>query len=220
MPPAPARVTESTKTNRNHNGLDGNQLMSDLTHYTGDVETVLKILRNGFAWMDNKRNLIQQLVPMHDFSLREPQQFGMISFTESQPPAPAKHLKDFGCFGIVVSRKWAESHFAQRVLYVASEGPVLDSLRMCFTTAYNDLTARIRYPDDGAAQMAFNNKMMAGVQGGQLWSNLLTLYEYLEPEEHSYQSEWRIVHPQPLYGYGSRAQTIERVSPPRPGEDK
>jgi hypothetical protein len=55
---------------------------------------------------------------------------------------------------------------------------------------------------------------MAGVQGGLLWSNLLTLYEYMEPAHHADQSEWRIVHPHPLYGYPSKKEIIQRVSPP------
>ena len=64
--------------------------------------------------------------------------------------------------------------------------------------------------------MAFTNKFMAGIAGGQLWANLLTLYEYMEPLENSYQSEWRIVHPDPVYGYGkTKKDIIENVSPPK-----
>jgi len=189
--------------------------MCDLTHYTRSVEAVINILSNGFAWVPNKRNLMRNLVPAHGFLEREPQEFGMVSFTDQDPPAPG-HVNEFGEFGIVVSHEWARLQMAQRVIYVAEDGPIAGALRWLFTTGYEQLEAEIRFPDDAAAQMAFTNKAMAGVQGGLLWSNLLTLYEYMEPEENSYQSEWRIVSPYPLYGYPpSKLEIIRRVSPPR-----
>jgi hypothetical protein len=189
--------------------------MCDLTHFTKSIEAVVNILSNGFAWVPNPRKLVRDLVAAHDFSEREPQQFGMISFTDRDPPA-RDHLKNFGEFGIVVSHEWARSQMAQRVLYVPEEGPIALALRWLFTAGYEQLKAEIKYPDDAAAQMAFTNKAMAGVQGCLLWSNLLTLYEYLEPEKNAYQSEWRIVNPYPLYGYPSSIrEIIQRVSPPR-----
>jgi hypothetical protein len=55
---------------------------------------------------------------------------------------------------------------------------------------------------------------MAGIEGEALWSNLLTLYEYLAVGENAYQSEWRIVHPLPIYGYArSTREIIAAVSP-------
>src|SRR5450755_1791338 len=81
-------------------------LMDGLTHYTRTLEAVVGILNNGFAWVPNRRNLMSALVAGHDFSKREPQEFGMISFTDWSPPAPPRHRKEFGDFGIVVSREW------------------------------------------------------------------------------------------------------------------
>ena len=190
--------------------------MHGLTHYTSCVEAVENILVNGFAWVPNQRKLIRQLVPGRDFSGREPQQFGMISFTDRDAPAPLTHRKCFGQFGIVVSVEWARSQMAQRVLYVQEEGPVLEALCWLFTTGYEQLKAGIQYPSDAAAQMAFTNRAMAEVEGGFLWSKLLTLYEYLEPEKNAYQSEWRIVQPLPVYGYpSSTPEIIRAVSPPQ-----
>jgi hypothetical protein len=187
-----------------------------LTHYTRTVEAVANILTHGFAWVPNKRKLIQKFVPHHNFSEREPQLFGMISFTDSEPPVPPKHLEEFGQFGIVVSPQWARLHRAQRVLYVSEGGPVIDAFRGLFENGYEQLSKSIRFPADGAAKMAFTNKHMASVHGGFLWSNLLTLYEYMEPLDNAYQSEWRIVNPNPLYGYGQTTpEVIQKVSPPR-----
>lgn len=187
----------------------------ELTHYTRDVETVAKILTNGFAWMPNQRQLIADLVPSHDFSVREPQEFGMVSFTELAPECALKHRVLFGSYGIVVSSEWAQRHGAQRVLYIDRSGSVFEALSWLFQNAHEQLTARIRHPADTALQMAYTNKAMAGVVGGVMWANLLQMYEYLEPVENSYQAEWRIAHPYPLYGYGStRDEVIKNVSPP------
>src|SRR5260370_6758037 len=106
--------------------------MYGLTHYTGSIEAVVNILSNGFAWVPNKRNLVRNLLPAHDFAEREPQEFGMISFTDQDLPA-LDHLRKFGEFGIVVSHEWARSQMAQRVLYVSEEGPVAIALQWLFT---------------------------------------------------------------------------------------
>jgi len=187
-----------------------------LTHYTSSTEAVVSILSNGFAWVNNKRDIIKTLIPIHDFSDREPQQFGMISFTDSSPPAPTRHREKFGQFGIVVSHEWALSKMAQKVFYVAREGPITSALQELFGTGYRELKSQIKYPEDSAAQMAFTNKAMAQVHGGRLWSNLLTLYEYMEPMENAWHSEWRIVHKVPFYGYpSSKEAIIQNVSPPK-----
>jgi hypothetical protein len=58
------------------------------------------------------------------------------------------------------------------------------------------------------------SKVMAGIQGEALWSNLLTLYEFLAVGEDAYQSEWRIVQPLPFFGYPrSTLEIIATVSP-------
>jgi hypothetical protein len=196
-----------------------------LTHYTSTLQGVVGILNDGFAWVPNRRNLMSTLVGGLDFSKREPQQFGMISFTDWSPPAPPRHREAFGDLGIVVSRDWAlaakplrgfhpdnvgpDLLRAQRVIYV-EEGPFLDALRFLYTTALNHLSL------DGSADSfawlsatsSVMNKAMAGVEGQALWANLLTLYEYLEKGEHAFQSEWRIVHPLPFFGYAASTPEI------------
>lgn len=206
--------------------------MDGLTHYTHTLKGVTGILNNGFAWVPNRRNLMSNLVTGPDFSKREPQQFGMISFTDWTPPAPPRHREAFGNFGIVVSREWARARKplrgfhpenvepelrAQRVIYI-EDGPCLDSLRWLYTTAFNHLN--IDCKDDRfvwlLATSPVINKAMAGVEGEALWANLLTIYEYLEEGEHAYQAEWRIVHPLPSFGYPPTiAEIIAAVSPPR-----
>ena len=188
-----------------------------LTHYTGKVDAVLNILFSGFAWVPNRRNLISKLVPAHDFSQREPQQFGMISFTELGPDEAAEHRKQFGSYGIVVSENWARNHWAQKVIYVDQSGPIFDALTEIFEEGYNDVASRIRFPDDAGWQMAYTNKAVAArVAGSRLWAALLQLYEYVEPLENMHHREWRIVHPDPCYSYPpTKAEIIKNVSPPQ-----
>jgi len=188
-----------------------------LTHYTDCIESVVGILANGFAWVPNRRNLMPRLVPEHDFSKREPQEFGMISFTELEPKDTGNHALDFGRFGIVVSETWAHANHAQRVIYVENSGPSFEAWRSVFDVGYQDLTSRIKFPDDGAWLMSFENKTMArAVAGAQLWSSLLQLYEYMESAIYSGEREWRIVHPHPYYSLaGSVDKVIQQVSPPQ-----
>lgn len=189
-----------------------------LTHYTTEIPTLANILTHGFAWFPNRRRLAEQLIPMHDYSKREPQQFGMISFTELRPEEAQAHTNVFGHLGIVVSDAWAHKHDAQRVIYVESKGPYFEALRMVFKIGYGDLRSRIKYPSDTGWLMSFENKAAArAIAGASLWENLLTLWEYLEPAESAYQREWRIVNPVPDYSLGENKQeVIAKVSPPWP----
>lgn len=187
------------------------------THYTASPSAIGNILRHGFAWFPNRRKLTQLLIPQRDYSVREPQQFGMISFTEIEPEHASEHCEAFGKYGIVVSDTWATARKVQRVIYVEKEGPVTDALRVLFASGYADVTSKIEYPDDGAWLMAYENKVAASaIAGSTVWAHLLQLWEYLEPAESASQREWRIVNPEPLYSLKEdKTQTIADVSPPQ-----
>ena len=199
--------------------------MDGLTHYTDKIDSLLGILKNGFAWVPNRRNLMPALVPHADFSQREPQQFGMISFTDWPPPAPLQHRQTFGDYGIIISREWALAEKplrgfhpenvrpalrAQRVLYI-DDGPLVEALRWLFTTAFERTFAADSY-DVLSATNPMVNRAMAGLEDKMLWANLLTLYEYFEPGSHAFQREWRIVHPIPRFGYPPKAEIIKSVT--------
>lgn len=188
-----------------------------LTHYTHTAKAVANILTHGFAWLPNSRRLASLLMSDHDFSKREPQQFGMISFTEIEPPCARVHCEEFGFFGIVVSGDWARQNNAQRVIYVEDHGPITDAWRAIFAIGYRDVKARIRFPDDGVWLMAYENKAVArAIARSALWANLLQIYEYMEPSSVAHQREWRIVNPEPLYSLSkSKDEVIRNVSPPQ-----
>ena len=181
------------------------------------AEAVAKILIHGFAWFPNRRKLAQLLVPWHDFSKGEPQQFGMVSFTDNEPSNTKAHCEEFGFLGIVVSDQWAIEKNAQRVIYIDEDGLVTEAWRNLFAMGYRDVQSRIKYPDDGGWLMAYENKHVASaVAGSALWANLLQLWEYMEPASFARQREWRIVNPEPLYSLSeSKAEAIRQVSPPQ-----
>lgn len=188
-----------------------------LTHYTRTAEAVANILTHGFAWFPNRRRLAHLLVPWHDFSKREPQQYGMISFTENEPTHAKAHCEEFGYLGIVVSDKWAIEKNARRVIYVDEDGPTTEAWRNLFAIGYRDVHCRIKYPDDGGWLMAYENKAVASsIAGSVLWANLLQIWEYMEPASVARQREWRIVNPLPLYSLSeSKTEAIHQVSPPQ-----
>jgi hypothetical protein len=167
-----------------------------LVHYTSSPEVVASILQNGFLLVPNKRHLINSLLGEELFFEREPQEFGMVSFTQLPITEAAEHRERFGAFGIVVSWEWAFSHDAERVIYVDEGGPVASTFAWLFRLGKQELecaTGRVPSP------FVLANKAMALTQNTTLYARLLTLYEYMEPERNSAQVEWRIVNKIPQY---------------------
>ena len=140
----------------------------------------------------------------------------MISFTELESNHATRHRREFGQFGIVMSPTWVIENKLQKVSYIEKHGLVHEALSSLFNIGYSDLKSKIRYPEDGAWNMAYTNKAMSSaVVGSSLWSNLLQIYEYLEPICNSYQQEWRVVQELPLYGYKeTKEEIIKNISPP------
>jgi hypothetical protein len=163
-----------------------------LVHYTKAPHIVGEILRNGFLLVPNRRELIQRLIRTRQFPAREPQQFGMVSFTELRIEDATQHRETFGEYGMVMSWKWAIKHAAQRVMYIG-EGSVLDTFSWLFELATQELE---RNSGDKAPQFAPFSKAAAGSYS-QMYMHLLTLYEFMEPERNSSQVEWRIVNALP-----------------------
>ena len=190
--------------------------MPPLTHYTGSLEAVSGILTYGFAWYPNSRRLSELLLPTIPLRKREPQQFGMVSFTELSPVEAGAHKERFGPFGIAVSEAWAARHRAQRVFYVPTSGPLTEALQRLFEAGAQDLANRLPVSAESRFHMSYENRALAStIAGAGLWRNLLTIWEYLEPEDSAAQREWRIVNPEPDYtDFGTKPEAIQAVSPP------
>jgi len=186
------------------------------THYTKYIQDINKILTVGFAYVPNLKKLISDFLPFHDFSEREPQQFGMISFTELPIEQAQSTRKTFGNYGIIISNEWAFSHQIQKILYISRNGPIFHSLHKLFQYAYEELNIKSKLREGEVSSMAFTNKERAKIAGGMTYSYLLQLYEYMEPIKNSYQHEWRIVHKYPYYGYAkTKKEIIANISPPK-----
>ncbi|MCU4118501.1 hypothetical protein N8A90_05310 [Variovorax sp. N23] len=187
-----------------------------ITHYCRSAKAVANILEYGFAWVANPRRLTHFLMPHHDFSSREPQQFGMVSFTDIEPADASAHAEQFGPFGIVMTEKWAKAQQAQRVIYVDEVGPVSDMWLALFMKAYEDVKTSIGESEDSFRTMAYENKVIAGLVGAEIWPYLLQLYEYMEPGIVAHEREWRVVNKEPIYSLSSsKTEAIAAVSPPQ-----
>lgn len=188
-------------------GMD--QDSSRLAHYTTSAETIASILTHGFLLIPNKRYLINAFLGEDLFAEREPQEFGMVSFTQLPMEGTAAHRNRFGAFGIVVSWDWALRHEAQRVMYVDIQGPVATELAWLFRFARQEFE---RAAGGAVNAQALKNKAMASFARSTLWSRLLTLYEYMEPDRNSAQVEWRIVNRMPQYRSGAtRAEVVHEI---------
>lgn len=167
-----------------------------LVHYTSSPEVIASILQHGFLFVPNRRGLINAFLGEEVFRQREPQQFGMVSFTQLSTDDASTHRQKFGRFGIIVSWEWAKSHDVQRVVYVDTSGPVAEEFAWLFRLAKQQLELSATADPDS---MTLTNKAVASYSRSSMWSRLLTLYEYMEPESNSAQVEWRIVNPTPQY---------------------
>jgi hypothetical protein len=185
---------------------------SSLAHYTSSADIIASILTHGFLLVPNKRYLINAFLGEDLFSEREPQEFGMVSFTQLRMEDAASHRDRFGAFGIVVSWDWALRNDAQRVVYVDVEGPVASELAWLFRFARQEFE---RAAGGAVHAQTLENKAAASFARSTLWSRLLTLYEYMEPERNSAQVEWRIVNRLPQYHSGAtRAEVVMRSYKP------
>lgn len=165
-----------------------------LLHYTKSPEIVASVLKNGFMVVPNRRHLINQLLGTNGFQRREPQQFGMVSFTELRRDDAAEHQETFGDYGIAIRWEWAQRHNAQRVIYMG-DGPVMYAFAWLFRYARQELE---RACPEKVTEGHLVNRAIAALYD-QVFAKLLTLYEYMEPERNSSQVEWRIVNPLPYY---------------------
>lgn len=178
-----------------------------LFHYTRRLETVSKILRNGFLMAPNRRELMEVLLPGASFGEREPQQFGMISFTELDLGASTRHSENFGKFGICVTADWARRNGAHRVLYVDKHGPVTESFRWLFELGHQEL--QIKHPD--YTDRILENDALSALYA-QIYSRLTAIYEFMEPAANAHQMEWRIVNPVRQYhDLSNRARLLESL---------
>lgn len=168
----------------------------ELIHFTRSARAVGQILQEGFVFSPNRKLLAEAVFSDPEISADERGRFGSISFREcGESQITEEHCREFGSFGICVSEEWARSNRAHPVTYLDRTGPIALALRTLFAAALERLRADRGGPGGGDRLRKPE------------YASVLTLYEYLEPIEHSYQREWRIVNGIPV-GELTRAAKI------------
>jgi hypothetical protein len=173
-----------------------------LTHYTKDKQTILEILKRGFAYSPCERKIIFDFIPEFESKILEPQQFGSISFTDLDYITANKFRKKYGRFGIGVSMNWAFKHDINKVIYIGKTGSLFESYKFLFRKGIQNFEENVIRQGDALTKMSYENKWMAAIKkGGLIYSNLLTLFEFMEPLENVWESEWRIANKSPDYDF-------------------
>lgn len=172
------------------------------------MENIVSILDVGFVLIPNKRELINALLGEKVFTTREPQEFGMTSFTQLPLEFAAIHRSRYGNYGIIVDWDWALRNGAQRVVYLEQSGPLFGALAWLFRLAKQEIDQRSK---SQLNPLVLENKHMAGSDRANLYAQLLTLYEYLQPERSSAEVEWRVVNKFPEYHFADELPRDEMI---------
>ena len=167
-------------------------------HYTWTLEIVGSILELGFLLVPNPRELIKALLRDPDFGEREPQDHGMVCFTELPIWRARRQTAGFGRYGVAVTWEWAKRHGARRVTYVPDHGPEFRMWSERFCAARSDLARRAAARPDGWWDLAVYSSHPAAVLGATAWSAVLQEYEYMQTDRHAAEAEWRVVQSLPF----------------------
>jgi hypothetical protein len=170
-------------------------------HYTSSLEGLLGILKHGFIINPCRRKTLELFTDRSEFIRREPQYFGMVCLHGFKVKPSFRYWEKYGPFGIEMSPCWVAEQGFQKVRYIKKHGKELDGIKVFFDEAIEELDDIVnsQYPEDEFRQMAYTNKIIAGVLGARKWTEFLTNFENMEPYENSYECEWRFSRPDPLY---------------------
>lgn len=190
-----------------------------LTHYTKTVDAIVNILQWGFGWSQLPRG-VSGLLPA-DLVLpapwEEPEQFGMVSFTEAKAPASSTHRRDFGGLGIVVRRAWVASLGGRPVEYVEQGSERFEELQRMADSSIREMRSHPTYPELGFGTLGeISAAIASGNLGGQAWARFLRTFAFIGPAKNAWQREWRIAKTVMEGGIPhDRAERLANISPPR-----
>ena len=166
-----------------------------LIHFTSK-DGLCGILENGFALLPCDRALLDDLFGRNRPFEGDPQNFGMVCFSEAllEKSAPVRKK---GNYGIAVKFDWAEENGIRKVQYISR----LKAFRLQrrFRKAVETLKSRIGYPEDEGLKLAFKNKEFAAFMGAPEYTEILDEYEYFQTSRDKAQREWRITQKLPFY---------------------
>lgn len=131
----------------------------------------------------------------------DPQNFGMVCFTEA-PPAEAKAVRKKGDHFLAMKGAWARANKVRKVRYYNHRNT--QSIRQRAKVGLDEMKAAIRSPDDMGLKIAYRNKGFASFLGAPTHSAILEEYEYSQTWRDAEQREWRITQSLPMEGLRPR----------------
>ncbi len=179
-----------------------------LTHYTSSAEAVGSILRVGFFFSFRPTKTFDQLFRAAGLDAQEPDDKGMVCFTELNVEDATMHRSEFGSFGIAVSKVWAIDQGARRVSYVEPGGPHFQALlgklrghapRHAFGYPVDE--QRMPMFEKSLRQLLLGRKAAATLFGADAeYRRLLDDLLWVQISSDQNQAEWRIRNPSSLGG--------------------
>jgi len=97
---------------------------NSLFHFTKQYQTLLQILNNGFRPRYSRED-IRWLGFSGDSEIGVP----MVSFCDIPLSLNEVHIRDFGAYGLGMSRDWAQRNYITPVRYVQEDSPVAEQYR-------------------------------------------------------------------------------------------
>lgn len=189
------------------------------THYTKSFGKLVSILTHGFLIGAPPQRMIRYLLPdVYGKKAKgpepkmEPEQFGAVSFTEVPPDEAARVRKDFGPFGVIVSKGWALRRLPQKVEYVDPNAPDFPARRARYEAGYQEIAALIAKSNDAVLEWGIWNADVAFIYGACLWAELCYEYRHLEHIRYVHQKEWRVFSRFPIHR--PRRSKLTGVLPP------
>lgn len=165
-----------------------------LIHFTRE-EGLIGILHNGFALMPCDRLLLDDLFGGERPFKGDPQNFGMVCFTDA-PFNKAGPVRKKGDYGIAVKFAWAEQHGVRKVRYISRLYAWF--MRFRFRKEMEHLSQQIDFPKDEGLKLAYKNKEFAAFMGAPGYGAALDDYEFMQTVRDKKQREWRITQPLPF----------------------
>ena len=167
-----------------------------LSHLTNSINNLISILETGLVFFPNDREVFPNLTSNSLGKLAEPQCQGMISFTDIPFENSKEHRELFGKFGVYISKSWAVRNGACKVIYVADNGEVFNNFKSLFSLLKPEVKKTGREElDTFLTQLSVSKPEFAKSLGGEAYSHLLKLHEYMQTDEHVAEHEWRIIRP-------------------------
>lgn len=150
-----------------------------LFHFTKDLETLKKILKNGF-W---PRYCLED-TRWHEQLDAETVAFPMVCFCDIPLSKIHSHLNFYGKYGLGVTKEWAINNKINPILYLAGENTLSQALREIISYAYS-LEETEKYNAIKTIRYIYQN--IKPTKG------LMTINNCLTEKDFHLESEWRFV---------------------------